>query len=77
MKGFKNNNGNIKKLRPDAPAKPEDVKAELFRLRDEITKLVEKDPAKAASLLTQWLESQSSSSSATRKNPAIPRKKAG
>jgi hypothetical protein len=62
MKGFKNNksnNNNVKKLRPGASEKPEDVKAELFRLRDEITKLVEKDPAKAASLLTQWLESQS------------------
>jgi hypothetical protein len=76
MKGFKNNGNtnNVKKLRPDASGKPEDVKAELFRLRDEITKLVEKDPAKAASLLTRWLESQSP---ATGKSSAISRKKAG
>lgn len=73
MRGFKNNNGNVKTLRPDASAKPEDVKAELFRLRDEISKLVQKDPAKAALLLTQWLESNSTS----KKSPVIPRKKAG
>jgi len=66
MKGFKNN-GNVKKLRPDSPAKPEDVKAELFRLRDEITQLIKKDPAKAASLLTQWLDSPPKTSSNSRK----------
>ncbi len=74
MKGFKNNNGNVKKLRPDAPVKSEDVKAELFRLRDEITKFVGKDPAKAAAILTQWLESHSPSSQET---SAVSRKKVG
>jgi hypothetical protein len=68
MKGFKNGSKS-NSLRPTPPAKPEDVKAELFRLKDEITRLVEKDPAKAASLLTQWLNANSKSSN-------IPRKKA-
>jgi hypothetical protein len=77
MKGFKNGNGNnsnVQKLRPDASPKSEDVKAELFRLRDEITKLVEKDPAKAASLLTQWLNAKSQPASNSSTNS---RKKVG
>jgi hypothetical protein len=71
MKGFKNNNGNVKPLRPASSEKPEDAKAELFRLRDEIARLAEKDPAKAAKLLSEWIHSNSSKTSAT------PRKKAG
>jgi hypothetical protein len=69
MKGYKNN-PNSKQLRPSAPAqKPEDAKAELLRLRNEIVQLIEKDPAKAASLLTQWLQLPA-------KTPVNPRKKA-
>lgn len=56
MKGF-DPKKNIKPLRPNAPAKSGDAKAELQLLRDKITDLVQKDPAKAATILSNWLNS--------------------
>ncbi len=50
----------FKKLRPDHPdAKAGAAKAELDLLREQIIDLISKDPAKAAIILTQWLNQPS------------------